>query len=132
MAWVTKEIVDSKRKAIKALNAKYGVKSSISGTSTSNLNLTIQKGSIDFLGDDFKYPEDYNRAGFDKFNNFQVNQFYLDRTFKGKALEYLQAANEILHEGHWDNSDSQSDYFSCAYYVRISVGKWDTPYILTF
>jgi hypothetical protein len=30
----------------------------------------------------------------------------------------------------YDNSDSMTDYFDTAYYLRINVGQFDRPYVL--
>ena len=45
-----------------------------------------------------------------------------------KALKALNELIGVLYEGHWDESDIMTDYFHCAYYVDVSIGKWNKPY----
>jgi hypothetical protein len=138
MAYVSQEVITKARAALKVLNKEYGVKSTLSGKGDSTLYLTIAQGSIDFIGN---YCENVTakRRQHDtqqvidwvtKEQNISVNQYYLDSSFSGIALEYLEKAKAIMHVDHWDKSDIQSDYFNCAYYVNISVGRWNKPYKL--
>jgi hypothetical protein len=136
MAYVSQEVITKARTALKALNKEYGVKATLSGKNNSALKLTIAEGSIDFidnycnmitekdtlhnLNDVIKHIKE------DKY--IQVNHYYLDSAFDGKALEYLEKAKVIMYVDHWDKSDIQSDYFNCAYYVRIDIGRWNKPY----
>lgn len=136
MAYVHKEVITKARAALKVLNKEYGIKATLSGENSSSLKLTIASGSIDFVEN---YCENITEQ--DRLHNvaevkeyirkekyIQVNQYYLDRAFSGKALEYLDKANAIMHVDHWDKSDVQTDYFNCAYYVNINIGRWNKPY----
>lgn len=139
MAYVTEQIITKARTALKALNKEYGVKSTLSGKGESKLCLTIAEGKIDFIGN---YCENAvaKRIQHDtqqvikwvqREGNVSVNNhYYLDSSFNGIALEYLQKAKAIMYADHWDKSDSQGDYFNCAYYVGMQVGKWNKPYKL--
>lgn len=42
--------------------------------------------------------------------------------------EVMAKAAEILAREHWDKSDIQTDYFNCAYYMHLNVGRWDKNY----
>jgi DNA repair protein RadC len=57
----------------------------------------------------------------------QVNQYYINDsdhlTAEGKKL--MERVMEIVNKYHWDESDSQADYFFCNFYVHLHVGKWD-------
>lgn len=138
MAYVSKETITKARTALKALNKEYGVKATLSGKGDSTLYLTIAEGPIDFIGN---YCENVTakRRQHDtqqvidwvtKEQNISVNQYYLDSSFSGIALEYLEKAKAIMYVDHWDKSDIQSDYFHCAYYVSMQVGRWNKPYKL--
>ncbi len=138
MAYVTEQIITKARTALKALNKEYGVKSTLSGKGDSSLCLTIAEGSIDFINN---YCEtlkakcamrDVDQAiGWAKLeNNLSVNQYYLDSSFSGIALEYLEKAKAIMYADHFDHSDIQSDYFHCAFYVDMRVGRWNKAYKL--
>lgn len=136
MAYVSKECIEAKRKRIKEFNAKWNSNVTLKGLNTSTLTATIRKGDIDFISNfidckrnspNFEY-NDYSYIVKDQY--IQVNHYYLDRQFCGTALEFMEELNAILHEGHWDESDSMTDYFSCAWYINIHVGKWNKPYQL--
>jgi hypothetical protein len=45
-----------------------------------------------------------------------------------KGWEVMSKANEIAHREHWDKSDAQTDYFNCAFYLHLGIGKWDKDY----
>jgi hypothetical protein len=142
MAWVQKETIDKVRAALKVLNKEYGMKTSVSGTNSSSLKVRIVSGKIDFVQNrldmleaDHRFSEaekENHRLYLTKFNSgIQVNHYWLDTSFSGVALEYLEKVKAIMSVDHWDKSDVQSDYFHCAYYMNIDIGKWDKPYEVT-
>lgn len=136
MAYITKEEVKAKNEALKALNKKYGVKARFSGSNSSTLKLKVTAGVIDFISN---YVDSIRQqTSFDQKNvnhlistgHLPVNHYYIANHFSGVALEYLQEAYKIMLDGHWDESDSMTDYFSCSWYCSISIGAWDKPYKL--
>lgn len=136
MAYITQEVITKARAALKALNKEYGVKATLSGKGDSSLCLTIAEGSIDFISNycetvkakriqhDTQQVIDWVQRE----QNISVNQYYLDSSFSGIALEYLEKAKAIMYVDHWDKSDIQSDYFNCAFYINMQVGRWNKPY----
>jgi len=138
MAYVSEEVITKARTALKALNKQYGVKATLSGKGSSSLQLTIAEGSVDFIDNYCETIEakrtlnnvqdviEYVRL--DKY--IQANQYYLDSSFSGIALEYLQKAKAIMYVDHWDRSDPYTDYFNCSYYVSINIGRWNKGYKL--
>lgn len=136
MAYITKAEVQAKTAALKAINKKYGMSATFSGSNSSTLTLTISKGNIDFFESMIQHHENKSHGRFDYYDEIkksgytQVNHFYLDSNFEGKALEYLQEVYALMLQGHWDDSDIQTDYFSCAWYNAILIGKWNKPYVL--
>ena len=140
MAYVTEQIITKARTALKALNKEYGVKATLSGKNSSTLYLTIAEGPIDFVQNycDTIIERKYYMNDVDavvqyvtKNQAIDVNQYYLDSSFSGIALEYLEKAKEIMYAEHWDKSDIMTDYFHCAYYVNINIGRWNKPYKFT-
>ena len=136
MAHITKEEVKVKNEALKVLNKKYGIKARFSGSNSSTLKLKVTEGVVDFVAN---WIDCYtNNPRFEASNcvyilekqHLSVNHYYIDRNFSGVALEYLQEAYKIMLDGHWDESDSMTDYFSCSWYCSISIGAWDKPYKL--
>jgi hypothetical protein len=138
MAYVTKEIITKARTALKALNKEYGVKATLSGKGGLCLNLTIAEGSIDFLNNycetiaSKRIHRDVEQiiAWVKLEQGIQINHYYIEDAFTGIALEYLQKAKAIMLVDHWDESDSQSDYFHCAYYINMRVGSYNKGYRL--
>ena len=140
MAYVSEEVINKARAALKALNKEYGVKATLSGKNSSSLTLKISEGSIDFIGNycdtiierkHYMNDADSVVKYVQSSGSIQINQYYLDTQFSGKALEYLEKAKAIMHVDHWDESDIMTDYFHCAYYVSMNIGRWDKPYKLT-
>lgn len=132
MAYITKEEVKAKNEKLKALNKQYGVKARFSGSNSSTLLLKVTEGCIDFIANWIdccsKNPRYENVTSVSRNQYLQVNHYYLKEHFCGVALEYLQKAYAIMLEGHFDESDSMTDYFHCAWYNNIQIGAWDKPY----
>lgn len=110
MAHITTDEVKVMRNQIKALYPN--IKVSVVREHYSSVKCSIMESDINF-GVEYK----------------QVNTFYLKDSYKSDALALLQAINSILHQGHYDKSDAMIDYFDCAWYVHLEIGKWDKPYI---
>ena len=123
MAYFTQEMKKARTPAIKALCAKYGVKASLSVKHHSSVVLTVKSGKIDF----FKDVECSYRK---QTGHVQVNHYYIDTHFSGKAASFLKEAKQILNTGNYNHSDIQSDYFDVGFYININIGKWDQPYVL--
>lgn len=64
---------------------------------------------------------------------WQVNHYHIGTsqsyTPEGKAL--LLRVKELANADNWDHSDHMTDYFDVNYYVHISVGRWDRPFVVS-
>jgi hypothetical protein len=62
---------------------------------------------------------------------YGVNQYYFnsDENLTVDAKILFNLIEEIVKKYHWDKSDSQTDYFHCAFYYSYSVGRWDKKFI---
>lgn len=137
MAYITKSEVQEKAAKIKAIVKKYGCKVSIKGSNSSTISVRFTEGTVDFWENSQKTLESGN-IPFDPANNAHyrnlgvksINHYYIDESFSGDVLKMLQEVRAVLFENHWDLSDIQTDYFSCAYYVEMKVGEWNKPYKL--
>lgn len=125
MAYITKAEVKIKSEKLKAINKKYSVKATFSGSNSSTLQLTVSSGCIDFQNLQVVYG--YNGKASDDNFYLQVNHYYW---FWGIALEYLEEVLALMKEGHYDRSDIQSDYFETSWYNSIHIGRWDKGYVL--
>lgn len=64
---------------------------------------------------------------FDNGENQSINHFWLRDIEDTEKREFLTRVDEIIRVTgeHFDHSDSMTDYFHCAFYYDISVGKYD-------
>ena len=115
MAYMNQEKKKMLSPGIKAVLKKYGMKGSISVNHHGSLVVTLKEGKIEFI---------------DKY----VNEYHLDSTHTGEALEFLKelinAMNNCEEIQNFDKSDSQIDYFHVGWYIYIHIGKWDQEYKL--
>lgn len=137
MAYVNQDMKKRKAGLIKPVLKKFGLKGTLAVRNHSTLCLTISEGGIDFINNfnetcgrhlrhsgrhsPWQPQQDY----------VEVNQYWYQEHFTGTALEALKGLIGVLFEGHWDESDIQTDYFHCAYYVNVNIGKWNKPYKVT-
>lgn len=116
MAYITADQVKNFRNQIKAaFPVKKGWKWSVTGKNHSSVDATLMQ-----------FPKGYT---FPTDKSMDVNHHYLDETKKlgKKEIAVFKKVNEILHSEHWDKSDIMTDYFHCAYYVNMGIGKWNKP-----
>lgn len=121
--------------AIKAALKKFGLKGSISVRHHSALVVTITSGEIDFISNFADCARAANReCGVEtavRDQHLQVNTYWLETSFAGRALEALQAIKLAMSKGNHDRSDIQADYFDVGWHIDISIGKWNKPYVVT-
>ena len=110
MAYINQEGKAKISAALKPVLLKYGMKGSLSVRNHSTIALTLKSGPIDFQGKG-------------------VNVYCIDRHHEGVARDFLNEALEAMRSADWfDKSDISTDYFYTAYYIDISVGRYDKPY----
>ena len=112
MAYFNQEMKKEKAPKIKEILKKYNMEGSLSVRHHSGVCLTLKSGSIDF---GTKYE--------------QVNEYYIENHYTGKAKDFLMECLAVLNEGNHNNSDSMTDYFDIGWYVYITIGKWNKEYI---
>jgi len=120
---------------LKPILAKYGIKGSLSVRDHSSIVLTIKSGKIDFIGNFNKVAKERDEHRFGEFrpakDHIDVNQYWYQDHFSGKAKQFLTEAFAALKSADWfDKSDMQSDYFHTAYYMDLNIGRWNKPYVL--
>lgn len=133
---IIKANMDKALAPYKHLKIKY----SLSVNNHSSIVCTIKSSLIDFIGNFIE--TDQNRLYDKKMsadqinyilkdNYLDVNVYWFKEHFTGIAKEVLMVMNDALHSaGYYNHTDAQIDYFNCAYYVSISVGKYKKPYQL--
>jgi hypothetical protein len=127
MAYVSKQLVQRVREELKQVCKDYGIKVSVAGTSGLSLKITIASGKLDFIGN-------YNKNWMDKTRknpeSLSINQYWYKEQFSGKVLECIEEILRIANQGNHDRSDIMTDYFDVGWYVDLSIGRWDKPYVL--
>jgi hypothetical protein len=124
MAYMNQEKKKVIAAKLKPVLKKYGVKGTLSVRSHMSIVLNVKSGKIDFFND-YGDVEDAKKFG------IQVNPYWFQDHFTGKAKEFLADAFDALKAaGYYNNSDAQIDFFDCAYYYDINIGKWNKPYAL--
>ena len=124
MAYMSQENKKAIAPQIKAVLKKYNMKGSISVRHQSALVVTLKEGELDILKDSDREYSD-------------VNVYWIDDHYTGKVRDFLKELKDAMNgegsEGkqNFDKSDIQSDYHFVGWYITISVGKWDKPFICT-
>ena len=116
---------------------KYNVVGTLSVRNNSTICLRIRSGKLDFIGDmnptGIFPPSAVNidKEEFKKAYNMNINPYWFTKQYTGRSLEFLTESLSALKAADWyDDTDLASDYFDCAYYIDINVGKWNSPYKL--
>ena len=67
----------------------------------------------------------YSTATYRQTNNYYIGD---SEVLNAYGKEIFKGVNEIVKKYHWDESRPEVDYFSCAFYYSINVGRWDKPF----
>jgi hypothetical protein len=117
MAYIDKDEIKVKREAIKkAFPSKDGWRFSVTGSNTSTLTIRLMQ-----------YPSSLNFPPKAEINKYHIDASCERLGLEGKEKDVIEKMLEIAEDGHWDESDSMTDYFNCAYYIAIRIGDWDKP-----
>lgn len=111
MAFMSQENKKQLAPKIKEILKKYNLKGSISVGNRSALQLNITSGP-------FSSPDCRS-----------VNHYHLNSETHGEWYPALVELRDAMMIGNHDRSDMMSDYFDVGWYVKISVGQWDKPYV---
>ena len=134
MAYVSQELKAKLAPELRAICKKYKVKASVAVRHHSTLVLNISQGEIDFMGNYNKICGAKPREAHLPFNpatkSIDVNTYWYQEQFDGRALKFLQEIMAVMNRGNHDRSDIQSDYFDVGWYVDVNIGRWDKPYAL--
>lgn len=113
MAYITKDEVKNVRELLKKEFPKF--KFSVSGGNSLELKVAIMKG-----------PEDFT-AVLGEWKHTDINQYHLYQYGKFEKL-FEKMLNMMKSQNWFDKSDMSTDYFHVAYYMSLSIGKWNKPY----
>lgn len=127
MAYIKTEEVAAIRAALKTEfpSWKFSV---VRDDNYSGVRIAIVESPVDFAASYVGKAEEWYR---DRLMDgyASINEKFIDGNWSGEALVALKKINDIAHsQGWYDRSDPMTDYFDVAYYVRLSIGKYDKPY----
>ena len=103
----------------------------------SSVTISLMKGPA---FNDYEYFDRYNNvtktANLSDGEHHQINQYHLEDFYGKENAEILSKIDTISRTAPaknggkvwYNDSDIQTDYFDIAYYVHISVGKWNKQY----
>ena len=139
MAYISTNEVKEIRLALKE-RFKNKLKFSVRKEHYSSVSVSIVSGEINFYDGSLDSEDRHNpNAPINKFDgHLQINNYYPE--YYGKHATLFEDIDNILKtapgtiEGgreYYDNSDAMTDYFDTAYYMSISIGKWNKPYEFT-
>ena len=111
MAYMSKENVTRIRNQLKAEFPQF--KFSVRNDNHTAVSVAIMSGPVLF---DVARP-----------NYSQINHYYPESYENSDILKRIIA---IINDGNYDHSDIYTDYFCVGWYVNLSQGKYDRPYIL--
>ena len=135
MAYISTEDVKHIRNELKKELPQY--KFSVVRDHHSSVSISLMKGPA---FNDYEYFDRYNNtittANLSDGEHHQINQFHLEDFYGKENAEILSKIDTISRTAPaknggkvwYNDSDIMTDYFDIAYYVHISVGKWNKPY----
>ena len=135
MAFISAEDVKHIRNELKKELPQY--KFSVVRDHHSSVTISLMKGPA---FNDYEYFDRYNNvtktANLSDGEHHQINQYHLEDFYGKENAEILSKIDTISRTAPaknggkvwYNDSDIQTDYFDIAYYVHISVGKWNKPY----
>ena len=139
MAYFSQEKKAKIAPVVKAICKKYNIKASLAVRNHSTLCLNLRQGEIDFVEN---FIETDSRvlhgrkmspdriAYIRKSKSLDVNPYWFQEHFSGRALEFLKEIFAAMNAGNHDRSDAQTDYFDVGWYVDIKIGRWNQSYAL--
>ncbi len=135
MAYMNQEKKATINAALK-LVMPQGWKYSLSVDNHSTIVCTLTSAPVDLLaqmqaGND-RIAERRGESSWTLKGHADVNPYHYDDSFDAATLPVIEKIFAALKSADWfDDSDSMTDYFHCAYYAELRVGKWNKPFVLT-
>lgn len=108
MAYINKETTAKIRKALKDKYPNFVI--SVTMSNHSSVNIAIMKSSL-----------------FSGITHEQINHYWIKEHYPEEQAAFLSDVLKTVKDvGEWyDNSDAMTDYFDTAFYINMSVGKYD-------
>jgi len=137
MAYMSQEKKKQIAAELKQMLRGMGLKYTLGVHHHSTLCMRIKSGPFDFIGNYIEtnrtkpqYARSIEPMLKERPTYLQINDYHYRDHFSGDVLNLLNLIMPILNKGNHDNSDIQTDYFDVGWYLSVSVGNWDRPYVL--
>ena len=119
MAYVSAQMTKAVRVALKAKfsDMKFSVRKN---AHSSTLYITILSSKVDL-------SEDLMGDKYNEINHYHIEQYKHSDLYK-EILAEMMKATASAGGAYFDDSDSQTDYFHCAYYYSLSLGDYEKAY----
>lgn len=119
MAYISAADVKVIRNELKVLfPLNQGWKFSVRGRDHQAVEVTVLQAPVDLL-----------RGDKSDRGHINVNHYWLADHYTGRAYGVLKLIADVISRKHWDKSDIQTDYFSCAFYYNMHIGAYDVPFV---
>ena len=128
MAYITAEQTRAIKKALTKDFPEF--KFSVRNSNHTSVRVVILSGPVRFdLTEEAKRRRPDYGSGYPEEPKYQqLNHYHLDSY---ENSELLKGMVEIINWGNYDNSDPMTDYFDVGFYVTLTMGEWDKPYVVT-
>jgi len=139
MAYFSQEKKAKIAPVVKSILKKYNIKATLAVRDHMTLVLNIRQGEIDFVENFIETDSQVAHGGkmtpdriayLRKSKSLDVNPYWFQEHFSGRALEFLKEIFSAMNAGNHDRSDAQTDYFDVGHYVDVNIGRWNQPYAL--
>lgn len=123
MAYISANEVAAIRKELKAQfpKFKFGVRK---GSGSLSVDVTVKSGPTDF-------SDIFHNACQGQINHHWLCNYGKHKAFFEQIMRIVKIAPGTVAGGRrwFDESDAMTDYFHTAFYIHLSVGSWNKPYI---
>lgn len=128
MSYISKEQVAAIRAELKKEFPK--LKFSVRNDGYNAVRVSIQAGDVDFS----PILKDRGHVDLNPHVPYEEEEARCWRDESKVFCQFAPMFNKIVRimkgQGWYDNSDAMTDYFDTAYYLSLSIGQWDKPYVL--
>ena len=139
----TKEIAKEIRQRLKKEfpKCKFSVRYK-SFTGGSEIQIALMKAPFEVFNKEYKQDKNGNVYTEEKYSYAQLNEYTLLNSswekeqgycngsyLTQKAWEVLKKVTQIAFSYNFDDSDGMIDYFHTKFYLFLTIGKWDKPFI---
>jgi hypothetical protein len=135
MAYISQEEKKQLAPKINKVLKKYSCKGSISIKHHSKLQVTIKSSKIDFCELVYKillnrsyYRNEAIKPDYVDINHHSISDDLRRLGHEEEAIFFEELTAAMRGDNWYDRSDLITDYFDTAYYLGISIGRYDQPF----